>query len=1070
MSRTPLSRIFRKTLKITGIAVGLLLLFMFSFPYLFPGFIAGKIRQWAKTNIRSELNFSSARLSFFKRFPALTLTLYDFRLKGAEPFGKDALVEADEVALGVDLRTALSSEIRIDKIFLTGAFINVQVDSSGHANYDVYVSKSSNAQTGSSDSGSASLKIRKILIEKSNLVYNDRSLPMLINARDLYYKGSGDLSNAIFDLNSHTEVGSMDFYYGRQPYFLSKKLNADLITRVNTSSLALFFDKNELLINQLPVTFNGRFEFLKNGYDMDFHLKSKSDRSDLRDIFSAMPPGALDWLDRTDVRGYGDIEAALKGQYIAGSGRMPDLDLNMKIREGYVANTHAGIPLKNLYLDFRSKVPQLNADSMSGGIDSLFFNVDKDYFGAVMRWKGFHQPYIFARINSEMDLQNLGKAIGLKPFELRGKYTLHLEAEGNYRTRLEPSHNLRRTRPDTVICSIPSFLLKSSLRDGYFQYVSKPAAIRDIRFNLDASCPDQDYRHAGLSVDNLNARVLSNYIKGQLKLGHPRDFHIEAGLESVFHLADLKQVYPMDSLDLAGDLNVHVQTKGDYRPGGQLFPVTVADFSLQDGSIRTKYYPHPLENIQLSAKVRSSGGSLRDLDVNLRPVSFQLNGQPFMVKADLRDFENLQYRIASRGTLDIGKLSRVFGAGGYDVRGLIETHLLLRGRQSDAVAGRYDQLFNSGTMNVKDLQVSSELFPQPFLIRNGLFRFDQDKMYFDRFHASYGKSDLTLNGWLSNVIGYMTDKHSPLKGSFDLKSDYLLADEFMAFGVHDTAAGDGLAGAGGTGVGETGVIIVPDNLSITVHAGVGRVRYQGIDLEDCKGQMVIDSGTLILSKTGFTLIGAPVVMDARYQSLSPQRAMFDYHISAKEFDVKKAYTKVKLFHDLAGSASKAEGIISLDYNLTGRLDQNMHPIYPSLKGGGVLAVKKVKVKGLRLFGAVSKESGKDVNDPDLSKVEIKSTISNNIITLARTRMKVSAFKLRMEGQASFDGRLNLRFRVGLPPFGVIGIPLTVTGTQENPRVKARKGSDKDELEATEDSDHAGGQPLPVLPGQANPPQ
>jgi AsmA protein len=60
-----------------------------------------------------------------------------------------------------------------------------------------------------------------------------------------------------------------------------------------------------------------------------------------------------------------------------------------------------------------------------------------------------------------------------------------------------------------------------------------------------------------------------------------------------------------------------------------------------------------------------------------------------------------------------------------------------------------------------------------------------------------------------------------------------------------------------------------------------------------------------------------------------------------------------------------------------------------------------------MFGEVSKQTNKDVNDPDLSKVEIKSTIANNIITIQRTRMKVSAFKLRFEGQTSFDGRLNL---------------------------------------------------------------
>jgi AsmA protein len=70
-------------------------------------------------------------------------------------------------------------------------------------------------------------------------------------------------------------------------------------------------------------------------------------------------------------------------------------------------------------------------------------------------------------------------------------------------------------------------------------------------------------------------------------------------------------------------------------------------------------------------------------------------------------------------------------------------------------------------------------------------------------------------------------------------------------------------------------------------------------------------------------------------------------------------------------------------------------------------------------------------------------------------MKVSVFKLRIEGQAAFDGRLNLHCRVGLPPFGVIGIPVSITGTQENPKVKARRASKKDELEETEDKEEEG---------------
>ena len=1053
----PRSRFILKILKIAGLATGGLILLMFLLPYLFPGFVSTRIRHWARTSIRTELNFSRARLSFFRHFPALTLTLHDVRLQGSAPFEKENLIEADEISLGVDIRS-IFSEVTINKLFLTNAFINIQADTAGRANYDVYVSEKAGAPANPSDSGSASLKIEKILIEKSKLVYNDRSLPILINARGVNYEGNGDLSQAIFDLHTHMEIESMDLYYDRLAYFLSKKINADLVTKINTHSLALLFEKNELLINQLPVVFTGRFEFLKEGYNMDFKLKAT--QAGLHDVFTALPPDMLAWLSKTEVKGVSDIDAALTGQYIASTHAMPDLTLDMTIRDGVISNAGAPSPVKNLFLNFHSRLPGLNPDSLSARVDSVYFNIDKDYFSAVLQLKGMKEPWIAARVNSEMDLEKWDKAMGLTAYDLKGRFDCHLQAEGKYATSIVRTSTLRSTKIDTVVTSIPHFTWKSSLSKGYFKYASRPEAVKDISFNLDASCADNDYRHTRLALENINATVLSNYIRGFFRLGNAGDFPVDAGLETVFHLSDIKKVFPLDSMDLAGDLKVHVTTKGKYLPAKKLFPSTVADLQLDNGSIQTKYYPHPLENIQVSARITNSGGTLKDLNLSLTPVSFRFEGQPFIVKADLQNFENLKYNIISRGLLDIGKIYRVFALQGYDLKGFVEANLSLKGRQSDAMAGRYDLLFNSGTLKVKDLQVSSELFPQPFRIRTGLFRFDQDKMWFDDFNASYGKTNLTLNGWLSNVIGYMTDKHTPLKGNFDLKSDYMLVDEFMAYAGTSSPGTTGPAtGSAGSkppqATGQTGVVMVPADLSVSFRAAVKKVQYNGIDINGFTGGLTIDSGRLRLDSTHFTLIGAPVEMAATYKSLSPQKAQFDYRIDARDFDVQRAYREIKLFHDLASSASKAQGIVSLNYQLAGRLDGNMHPVYPSLKGGGVLAVSKVKVKGLKLFSAVSQETNKDVTDPDLSKVDIKSTINNNIITIARTRMKVSVFRLRMEGQASFDGKLNLRFRVGLPPFGVIGIPLKITGTQDNPKVKGGRGNKKDELEETEDKEEEG---------------
>jgi AsmA protein len=151
------------------------------------------------------------------------------------------------------------------------------------------------------------------------------------------------------------------------------------------------------------------------------------------------------------------------------------------------------------------------------------------------------------------------------------------------------------------------------------------------------------------------------------------------------------------------------------------------------------------------------------------------------------------------------------------------------------------------------------------------------------------------------------------------------------------------------------------------------------------------------------------------------------------------------------AAKKAQGLISLDYQLAGRLGADMFPVMPSLKGGGVLSVKQVKVYGFKLFNAAAKASGKsDIKDPNLKDIQVKSTIRNNILTIERTRMRVAGFRPRVEGQVSLDGKLNLKFRLGLPPLGIFGIPMTVTGTKDNPIIKMKRDKSGQVLQETND--------------------
>jgi len=429
--KTGILRWSKKAAKIIVITIGSVFLLLFLLPYILPGTISKEIKKLVNNSIEGKVEFSKARLSFFKHFPSLTLTLYNFKSTGSVPYQDETLLAAGEVAFGIRIPDLIRGNIHINEFFMKEASINILVDEEGDANYNVFKSSSVSADTSSSaPDTTTALQIEKIVIEKSILVYKDAYADIFISANGLNYSGKGDLSKAIFDLASHISINSFDININGEPYVINKKINADLVTKVNTNSLELEFAKNTVMVNRLPLEITGKYEFLSRGERMNFELSSE--KADLGDVFTALPPSYQGWRKKTKIKGDARISASLSGLYIAGTDTIPDLAFSMKLRDGYIAYENLSEPVSNLYLDLETRMPALNLDSLSLNIDSVFFNLGKDHLSSVLKIKGYEAPYIFTRTSGEMDLEKVGKFLGLQQYELKGKLSLQLDADGYY--------------------------------------------------------------------------------------------------------------------------------------------------------------------------------------------------------------------------------------------------------------------------------------------------------------------------------------------------------------------------------------------------------------------------------------------------------------------------------------------------------------------------------------------------------------------------------------------------------------------------------------------------------------
>jgi len=901
--KASVKKIVLKIAKWTGIFIGVVLLLLYLLPLLFPGTIAAEVKKVANKSLDAKLDFTKSKLSFFTHFPSLTVSLDELSLMGSAPFKNDTLLKAKQVAFGINLkRLIFNNEVKIDELYVSNAFVNVMVNQKGQANYNVYVAPKDQPKD-TTDEGTA-IRLDRIDFENCRIKYNDRSAKILVDAYGFNYIGKGDLSEDVFDLQTEAAIDSIDFYYDRVPYLEKKKLNADLITRINTNALSFILQKNELKINELPVEFTGLFTILKDGYKIN--LDASSQNSTLQDLFSVLPPQYLTWMNDAKIEGRSDLLFTFKGRYNASKNQQPDLGFKLKIREGSVAYKNTPVPLTDFQMDLSALLPSLDPEKLSIDLKALDFKVgDKDYFKAILQTKGLSEMAVKADIKGSLDLKTLDAAMGIQNMELRGKLIADIVANGNYSA-----------------------------------------------------------------------------------------------------------------------------TK-------KLFPKTKGGINLQSGWLKTDYYPNPITNITFVANVLNNSGTFEDLKVAVTPASFKFEGSPVYVSAAVSNFDDIDYKAKIKGELNVGKIYQVFATKGLDVTGYAKADLSLNGRQSYATSGQYSKLDNRGTILLRNIKTTSELFPKAFFINEGLFRFQNEKMWFEKFGAKYGKSDFALNGYLLNTINYFLESKGTLSGEFKLKSKLINVDEFMSLkeGENKDRKSD-VEYAKEENPKASGVVAVPKNLNVSLAANADKVEYNGLVLNNLAGKIGISKGQLNLQNTTFDIIDCKVGIDARYDDESPLTANFDVHFMAKDFSVKKAYNEIPMFHELVTAAEKAEGIISVDYQLKGDLNANMGPIYESLEGGGTIALRDVKVSGLKMFGGISSKTGQDaLNNPNMKGITVKTSISKNLIHIDDFTFKVASFRPTIKGTTSFDGLLDIRVRLGLPPGGLIGIPIVVTGTHEDPKIK-----------------------------------
>lgn len=451
----------KKALKILGVVLLILIIALIAAPFLFKGTIKEKIKYLANEHLEAELDFEDIDISLIKSFPDAAVTIDGLSIINKAPFEGDTLAYAKKIALDMSINELFkdaSEAINVEKFAVDEAYIAIKTDSLGNNNYDIAKKKDAQITTKDGQEQNAepfTFALAHYEINKSKILYKDDVAKMTLFLTNLNHSGDGTISGdkVILGTTSATEI---TFIFSGTNYLDRNKLVLDADLELDLNQQRYSFLKNQALVNQLPLEFEGSVQLFENYTDVDLSFETPD--SDFKNFLAVIPAVYSKNIESVQTSGSFAVAGVVKGKVDETS--IPKMDISIKSINASFKYPDLPKGVSNITINTALKNETGFVDDTYLKIDELNFKIDQDVFNVKGLLKNLTgNTLVDLDVNGTLNLANIKKAY---PIDLEQELNGIFKASVNTHFDLESleKEQYQNVR-STGIASMTNFSYKS---------------------------------------------------------------------------------------------------------------------------------------------------------------------------------------------------------------------------------------------------------------------------------------------------------------------------------------------------------------------------------------------------------------------------------------------------------------------------------------------------------------------------------------------------------------------------------------------------------------------------------
>ncbi|MEO7082121.1 MAG: AsmA-like C-terminal region-containing protein, partial [Flavobacteriales bacterium] len=321
-------------------------------------------------------------------------------------------------------------QIKVRNVELVKPFIHVKVLKDGQANWDIAIPDSTNAELASDTSTTKfNVALKQYSITKGHIIYDDESLPMLMDLMDVEHTGKGDFTQDLFTLSTKTKADKVNVVYDGVKYLKNVKADIQADLDMDMPNMKFTFKENDIKVNQLELGLNGWVAMPTDDIDMDLTWNMK--KSDIGALLSLIPAEFASDMKGVDMTGKATFDGYVKGIY--NETTMPGFGVNINVDNGRFKYPDLPASVDAIFVDCKIQSPQGNdMDGMVVDLKRFAMNMAGNPVEARMHLTTpISDPNVDAALKANLDLASIKQVVPMpKGDDLSGKVVADVEMAG----------------------------------------------------------------------------------------------------------------------------------------------------------------------------------------------------------------------------------------------------------------------------------------------------------------------------------------------------------------------------------------------------------------------------------------------------------------------------------------------------------------------------------------------------------------------------------------------------------------------------------------------------------------